>query len=164
MREPDLHGHADAWIIPIRPDRPDWVPDWNAGIAHWLLHCRWAHPFWSWYTVSGIHLRPIEGVRPPAKYFPEATHEVMILALHPKMSPDPDKLSTGEQAMEYLTPIDLSHQVTGLTDDQFKQLVQDIIVTIVEGRASPDQDWREWWRQSIDATAKHIREGKHQVQ
>jgi hypothetical protein len=164
MRPPDLKGHAEAWTIPIDPTRKDWRPDWDAGIVHYLLHCQWSHPFWSWYSVSGIHLRDIPGVRPPRRDKPNASHEVIIMALNPRMKPDPDKLATGEQSLDYLIPLDLEHQVEDLTDDQFKQLMQDIIVVIVEGRASPDQDWRQWWRSAIDATAQHIREGKHQVQ
>src|SRR5579864_4243453 len=133
MREPDLSGHAKAWVIPIQRGRPGWEPTMEAGLAHYLLNCNWSHPFWSWYSISGIHLRDIPGVRPAHKEFPEAEHEIQILSLHPKFRPDPDKLSSGEQQLEYLTPPDLVHQVGGLTDDQFKTLVQDIVITIVEG-------------------------------
>ena len=164
MRPPDLKDRAEAWLIPVRRDRKDWRPDWDGTLALYLLHCGWSHPFWHWYHICGIHLRPIPGVRPPKKFFPEASHEIMILALDPKVQHDPDLLASGEQELSYLSPPDLIHQVGDLTDDQFKQLVQDVVLAIVEGKASPDQDWREWWRRAIDETAEHIREGKHRVQ
>lgn len=164
MRKPDLHGHADAWVIPIDKTREGWLPDWDGTLCLYLLHCTWSHPMWSWYHICGIHLRDIPGVKPPHKHFPEASHEIMILALNPRMKPDPDLLAQGKQDLDFLTPPDLIHQVTGITDDQFKQLVQEVVVTIVEGRMAPDQDFRGLWRRAIDATVQHIKEGKHKPQ
>jgi hypothetical protein len=164
MRPPDLHDKASAWIIPIDRSRKDWTPDWDGTLCLYLLQCKWAHPFWSWYHITGIHLRDIPGVKPAHRQFPEAGHEIVIMSLNPKTEHDPDKLSTGEQSLEYLLPLDLEHQVAGLSDEQFKGLVQDVVVAVVEGRMSPDQDYRQWWKQAIDQTAEHIREGRHKVQ
>ena len=164
MREPDFHHKADAWLIPINRARKDWSADWEGTLCLYLLNCPWAHPFWSWYHISGIHLRDIPGVKPANKQFPEAEHEIQILSLNPKTQHDPDKLATGEQQLDFLTPMDLCHQVAGLTDDQFKQLVQIVVMTIVDGHAGPDSDYREWWKKMIDRTAQHLREGKHKPQ
>jgi hypothetical protein len=164
MRPPDYHNHADAWIIPINRSRLDWTADWEGTLCLWLMQCRWAHPFWSWYHISGIHLRDIPGVKPAHKQFSGASHEIQILSLNPKTNHDPDRLATGEQQLDYLTPMDLCHQVGGLTDDQFKSLVTEVVLAIVDGKASPDVDYREWWKSAIDHFAWAIREGRYKAQ
>jgi len=167
MRAPDLEGNnCRVWKI-RKPDRrgPRWQPDWEASLANYILHCPWAHPFWSWYAIAGVHLRAIPGVPPPKLHFGGAGYEIDILSLNPDYVPDISGLEADTGYLRYLTPPDLVHQVTGkLTDEQFQGIVQEVIVTIVEGRASPDVDYREWWRQAIDQTVAHVLAGRHRVQ
>jgi hypothetical protein len=70
----------------------------------------------------------------------------------------------GEQDYAFLTPCDLTQQVSGLDDKQFVSLVQDVVLAIVDGRISPDVDYQQVWMRAIDETAKHIREGRHKAQ
>jgi len=164
MRPPDLKAHAEAWLIPINPQHPRYQKEHSSGFVNWLVHCAWSHPFWRWSAIVGAPLRPLTGFGPPKKHFPEATHEVDIASLDPEVSFDPDKLFTGEQDYKFLTPFDLTHQVTLADDQQFTSLVQQVVLAIVEGRMSPDVDYRQAWVKAIDATAQHIREGRHKAQ
>lgn len=165
MRPPDLEAKAAAWVLPVKDPKnrlhSNWRPDFEGTICGYLLHCTWSHPFWSWYLISAIHLRPIPGVKDPHKSYPEAEYEITILSIDPDHNPDPDKFMDG---YPWLMPIDLVHQFHGINDKQVEQLMQMMILEIVEGRASPDQDFRSWWRESIDEIVKYLREGKHKLQ
>ncbi len=165
MREPTLKGAASAWKLAGLKNMTKANPAWEATIARYILHCTWSHPFWSYYFISGVHLRPIPGVPPAHKQFPAASHEIMIYSLDPREpAPDIDKVETGETFPAIMTPPDLVHQVPGLTDKQFEYLLQDVVVTIVEGRAAPDVDFRSFWQRALDVLAMRLRQGQVRVQ
>lgn len=161
MREPDIEGVAGkAWEV-VRP--PGGPPAWQGGVASWVMNVPGAHPFWSWWTLNAVHLRPIEGVRPAFLRFPEATHEFLICALDPASYPPPVDVEP-ETCFAILQPIDLVHQVSGLDDGQAARVAALMMRAIVDGRMSPDQDYRSAWRRLIDGTAEHLRAGKHPLQ
>lgn len=164
MRTPTLEGKAKAWKLAHTISKDKWEPAWAATIDRYILHCTWSHPFWSYYFISGVHLRPIAGVPPAKKHFPSASHEIMIYSIDPKEPPDIDKCETGEKFPAILQPPDLVHQVAGLTDKQFAYLLQDVIVTVVEGRAAPDVDFRAFWQRSLDILAMKLRQGQVRLQ
>lgn len=164
MRPPTLEGHAKAWKLASVKNMKNWDPAWEATIARYILQCTWSHPFWSYYFISGVHLRPIPNTPPAKKRFPSATHEIMIYSLDPHVTPNIDKIETGETFPAILTPPDLVHQVAGITDPQFEYMLQDVVVTIVEGRASPDVDFSSFWQRALDILAMKLRQGQVRTQ
>lgn len=106
--------------------------------------------------ISVIHLRDIEGAKPANKQYPEAEYEFLIVSLNPDHQPDPDNAAA---TFRHLTPIDVAEQFHGLTDEQAKELCELAVRTIVDGVASPDQDWRAWWKDCIRNTVEHIKTG-----
>lgn len=153
MRDPDINGARwRAWRVPVQPQNPDET----ASLACWLLHCPGAHPFWSYWTVSLIHLRPIEGgSRPAVKSYPHAEFELMVITIDPNHQPDPDD----SRSLHYLRPVDVSEQFHGITDAQAVELTKALVEHVCRGMLSPDSDWRARWREHIEATVEHMTTG-----
>jgi hypothetical protein len=105
----------------------------------WLLYRPDAHPWWHYYSVSLIHLRPLPGQPWPKKEHADSTHEILILALDPEACPEPDSEKPEEFA--YLRPANLVHQLRGLTDAAALSIFEAFIAAL-EQRLSPDTDHR----------------------
>ena len=78
----------------------------------WFLHLPPAHPIWPRYLLSVIHLRPAPGFGPAKLKYPEATHELMVVALDPDKNPQPNQPET----WNHLTPVNYVSQFHGLSD------------------------------------------------
>lgn len=154
MREPDRSSPvAKAWRFQGQSAKPDH----SACLAQWLLNGPF-HPMWSWWAISVIHLRPIEGVRPAVLQYPEAEHELMIVSINPSCyPPDPD----GVESLALLQPLDLQYQFHGVGDDNAREICGLVIDAILDGRGSPDSDFRGFWKNSLDTTVEHYRDGTH---
>ena len=164
MRSPDVVGTVGrAWEV--RVQKRETPPDWGGSLGTWILHVPWAHPAWSYYCLGVIHLRPIPGVRPAQIRVEGASHEFMIHAFDPDSphSPPSPDISDETTWPSFLQPIDLAHQVVGLTDEQAARIGGLMVRMICDGRMSPDQDFRSVWRELLDGTAKHYREGRHPI-
>jgi len=140
LREPDIAGsHGKAWKLKVKP------PQDKTTLNAYVLSCYGAHAFWNWWVVSIIHLHDVEGMPAAVKNYPEATHEFLILTINPESCPpDPDNLEVA-----YLMPPDAALQFDGLTDEQAAKFVDEAVCAIVDGRISPDQDYRSAWEQAI---------------
>ena len=150
-----------------KPAEP-WRPDWDANCGMWLINVPGCHPFWSWWIVSAVHLRPIEGVKPARLQRPTSTHELMILALNPECGePDPNDYHAwvdrqrAEKRAHFMTPADLSHQVDAATDEMVTEVCRLLVKAFCDGGSGPDQDYRGLNAQLIDGTLAHMRDGKH---
>lgn len=162
-RHPDIVGtHGRAWQIPLSDVGRRGRPDADGTVIGWLLHAPQAHMLWTYYAVAVIHLRAIEGVKPPVIRLLGATHEMMIVSLNPeKRLPDLEAVGRGEASFAFLTPIDVVEQFAVRDDAEAAQLGELAIRVCVNGIASPDQDWRSWWKRAIAETASHFRSGRH---
>lgn len=155
---------SPAWALEIPPDRigrggEAWrvsldgvehaVPDTTATLALWFLRSPLAHPFWSWWVVSAIHLRPIAGVKPAAIREPGATHEILVVALHPDSPPPQPRGMRAPPALRFLTPIDVQQQFVAIDDRGAVLLCERLVDACCAGRLSPDQDYRSAWREVI---------------
>lgn len=155
MREPDLkHPRAPiaAWRCKVPPTRPDHM----AHLAGWLVRGPF-HPSWNHWCITLVHLRDISGVPPAKKRHESFTHEILFASLDPREpTPDPDV-----GGFVFLEPLDVVEQFGGLADAQAIQLLDMSVRLIVDGRASPDSDWRRFWKQCIANTVEHILTGGH---
>lgn len=155
MRAPDKTGiGASAWKIDLKPDRPDQT----ATLCSWLVHQPGVHVLWSYWALWLIHLRPIDGVRPTHKQYPEAEYEVAAYALDPDLPRDPDSLDV---FVGHLTPADLVEQFNGVTDAQAITLCDGMVRAVMEGIMSLDSDYRSRWKEVIDKTLQHFVLGGH---
>lgn len=157
MREPDFKGpFGRAWTLAHTSD----VPDHTACLGSWLVNVPGAHPWWSHWLVSVIHLRDIPGVKPAFKKYPDAGFEFAIYSINPDKcpQPDPDDIANG---FPLLTPVDVQEQFHGVSDRDAWRIAQSGIEAMVHGRISPDQDFRPMWNRLIVGTVSHFRQGKH---
>lgn len=127
-RQPDMVDAAGkAW---------EWKTANPAAVGVWLLHRPDAHPFWHNYLIGVAHLREEEGIAPPVKARPEATHEIIILALDPKTAPDPDRYDS----ICPLHPPNLAWQIDRHSDASARLLCEKLVKAMVTGALSPDTD------------------------
>lgn len=153
-RAPDLQGHGRAWKVTHAGTRPEQA----ATLRAYIVHAPHGNPLWPWYSIAVYHLREIAGTPAPKLHFKEATHEFLIAAIDPNTyeGVHPDRAST----FGHLQPLDLVHQES-LSDEHAAKILDLVVRHIIEGGASPDQDFREWWKRTIAETADHFRRGIH---
>lgn len=153
--EPTTQGEfGKAWVVQADPSK--------GSITSFQLERPHAHPWWSWYVVSVVHLRDIEGSRPATKLYPEAEYEFQIIALHPDDPvPDPGEITSGKNNYSFLTPLNVVHQFHGLNDAQAKELCEKAVEAIVKIGISPDSDYRRHWFELINNTVQHMALGGH---
>jgi len=105
-----------------------------------LLHRPDAHPIWHTYLVSLVHLRPIAGYPPVHLAFPDASHEITIVALDPDdPQPDPARPST----IRALTPPNLVHQLRARSDAMARGVFAAFVQALLTGSLNPDTDHRQ---------------------
>ena len=95
----------------------------------WFLHLPTAHPFWPRYILSVVHLRPVPGFGPAHLLYPEATHELIVVALDPAKNPTPGQ----PESWHHLTPVNVTYQFHGLTDAGAAGLARTAAELVVEG-------------------------------
>ncbi len=158
MPDPTLTGTSgQAWHIPN--DNVD--PSQRAGLASWIVHIPGAHPFWSNWMVAVVHLRDVPGATPAKRNYPEAEYEFLILTINPEEHPTPTVEEALSKGLHFLHPVDVCEQFHGVTDQDAVRICESAVRASLNGRISPDQDFRPIWRAAIQETVKHFREGKH---
>lgn len=148
QREPDIVGaYGKAWR-----SRVELLPAEKASLATWIVERPGAHPAWSNWLVGLCHLRPMDGVQPAVKRYPEAEFELLVMALDPGFPLDVDDAAT----FHTMTPFDLVFQFHGLSDGEAVRFVERYHVrSIVDAGASPDSDFRSWWEGALAAALKY---------
>jgi hypothetical protein len=126
--------YGKAWRIDVTK-----MSSQHTTIVGWILHCPWAHPMWANYALAIVHLREAPGIKDAHKKFPEATHEIQVLALHPDWNGDP-------YALSMLMPPNLIEQATFIDDIAASQWLGDRIQQILRAELSPDSDYRKAWQ------------------
>jgi hypothetical protein len=151
---PNISGDAGrAWAVDLS-QALDKRPESAAVVACWLLRMPKAHPFWRWWSVAVIHLRPIPNTEPLVIEAPGNTHELMIATFDPGHEP-PDPRRCGPA--HYLIPCDVSEQFTVPSDVQAAQLGRDAVTACCAGRMSPDSDFRPIWHYLVAQSAAAAR-------
>src|SRR5205085_2875503 len=85
----EFHGLM-AVVTELPTDLPptEGMPEQVATLAHWFVSAPAAHPVWPHYLLFCVHLRDVPGQsRPPFRRFPDASHELMLIALNPEVGP-----------------------------------------------------------------------------
>jgi hypothetical protein len=151
QRPADIQGEwASLWRVPL-PDPADRKVGQDAAVGIWLLHAPKAHPFWDYYAVFLIHLRPIEGFPDAEKVRPDAEYQVTVYSIDPTDSlPDMAAMSRGEApekiGMHLLQPSDFTAQFQDVGGDHNAyEIADEMCVNVTEGKLSPDQDYRVLW-------------------
>ena len=149
-------GTATEVILKGTPDRPAWV----ATLGMWFLSCPGQSPAWDKYLLSIIHLRPIDGVPDADISVPNATHEVLLIALNPDRNPTALDMSS----WQHLTPANLVEQIELPNDEDAKDLLKKCATAVVNGMLwaePPLSGQKEPWRTVLIKTAAHYRGEEH---
>lgn len=161
----NLDLHVRVWRI-ANDEKTKTEPGHEAGIGTWVVNGPF-HPFWKWWMLGVVHLRPIEGMDEPAKQYPEAEYELLIVSLNPNRGdPDVDAMERGEDwgdesEGKFLTPPDLVFHFHGVTDEQARDIGEAAALSIVNGVLSPDSDFRNLWITALRTTVAHFAGGMH---
>lgn len=161
-REDGPYGHADRWAF----DPAD--PNDAASVAYWLITAPNFHPIWSQYVLGCVRLDDIEGFPPPHRKFHGATHELLLVALHPEHGPYDlaamDRYALSGQ-LPFLTPVNIVEQFTA-TDAEIRELAWLAARGIVNGALNPETAdaparIRADWLSTLVKTLAHIRGEEH---
>lgn len=138
----------------------------HSTVCHWLMYAPFGSPGWQQYVLVGLSLAEVPGVPSAVKSFPEATHEIMVLALDPRDGPYTRESMRGYARtgdLPYLTPGNVSWQFTG-TDDETQKLCALAARAVVMGILSPEpplSGMKHFWHSELDSTLRHVRGEPH---
>jgi hypothetical protein len=137
------------------------TPAQQASLACWFLHIPGAHPLWSRFLLSAVHLREVDGAPPAFKRFAGATHEMLVIALDPALEPRPDDVTT----WRHLTPVNVVEQFAVNTDEDAIAITEALARACVDGLLLVEPEGilgaREQWTQTVSSTSEHLRLGGH---
>jgi hypothetical protein len=171
---PELRVYRGRWgsvhELPKVPPR-EGMPEQVATLSHWFVSSPAAHPVWPHYLFLTVRLRDVEGQsRPPTKPFPDATHNIMLVALNPEIGPwtaenVTEKMLAPRDQSAFLTPLNASEFVGNATDAQAIELTHLLARAMVDGIVPIEPgDWgRARWTQCIASTMEHIQTGGHRA-
>lgn len=114
-------------------------------LSTWLIEGPF-HLMWSQWMCSLVHLRGEHQGKPARLQFPEATHELVILAQHPD---HPLTRDSTPDSLRPMTPIDVAQQFRAADDAAALKRIEGLLDMVRNGRLSPDQDFRSVWRQLL---------------
>jgi hypothetical protein len=116
-------------------------PPASVTVASWLVHAPFAHPLFPTYQVACIHLRDAPGLQPAKIMLAGATHEVIVLALHPEQRLRLDVMP------QPLQPVNFIGQFVAADDDAAATCIRHSVSEIVQGALSPDTEHSSAWVQ-----------------
>jgi hypothetical protein len=150
-------GQAVMTALPARPEQPAWA----ACLGQWRLHSHVYAPAWHDYLMAVVHLRPIPGVKPAIRKYPEAAYEFSIWALDPQFPADRD--DPAWERYHYLQPPNVIAHFHGPTDAAIPALLRALVEDACAGVAPVEPQGIhggiDWWRrrlESLGATVGHI--------
>jgi hypothetical protein len=161
---PTFEGRAGkAWRLTMPPPGERPLRDHDGTVGGFIVNAQGAHPFWDHWMISVVHLRPIEGVQPATIVVEGATHELMIAAIDPELPLPSLDAATESWRVHWLRPIDVLEQFQAKDDAVAHQILELAVQAIVGGYASPDQDWRRWWKNAVASTAERYASGVQSI-
>jgi hypothetical protein len=152
--------HGTALRIP----RELYVTERSATCDAWIITAPAWHPLWSQYMLAAITLADVPGAPPAVKNHPNATHEIIVMAMDPTHGPyTPDNVTDGRD--RYLTPGNIGEQFTA-TDEEAIDIAVLCVRAVLDGVLSPEtadapERIRAQWSQSIQRTVDHGRDPHH---
>ena len=112
-------------------------------LGAWLIECDRLHAVWSFWLLSLVHLRAVEGL-PPAVGAGDA-HELLVWAVDPETPPTVDhKLCNGFKLLQ--PPMVFRFDRFGADDVRALERLELLVAACVNGQLTPDDDDRARWR------------------
>lgn len=153
------------------PAEPDMAPEARAaievGLGTWLITSPAWHPAWSQWSLSVVSLRDHPGLDPANLKFAGATHELLVLALHPDHRQTVETMTghcrTGD--LPHLNPVNVAEQFE-CTDDEARAVAWLAAQAVVNGTLPPEpplgyESFRTHWLAACTKTLAHLRGEAH---
>lgn len=115
-------------------------------LHQWLAYAPYAHPIWHTYLIVSFALRDAAGVPAATKLLPDATHEVVVMAL------DPDHETYVDDFPKLLTPANFAGQFIEPDDDAANERIKRCVQDVIDGVLNPDTDYMQWWIRRFSAS------------
>lgn len=150
-----LRGAAGTAVLVDMTGRPSRA---HSAVGTYFLHCPGQSPMFINFTLSMIHLRPEPGLPSAKLAFPQATHEMMLVALDPTFSPVPDD----PESWLLLTPLNYTQQVALPSDEAACELLGICALEVVNGglwAEPPLSGMVHPWKGFITRVAQQINDG-----
>lgn len=141
------------------------LADAPAQLATWIVTAPIWHPLWSQYMIAVISLADFDGHEPAHRQFPEATHELTVLALNPDKGPHDAETVSSANPAPYMTPVNVVQQFV-TTDERAIQIGHSLTHAVIDGRLNPEtgdapEAIRETWAMAISVTLDHYIDPTH---
>lgn len=104
--------------------------DQEATLGAWLIHAPGQSPAWDDYLLMLVHLRPIDGAQPAMKQFPEAEHQITLLALDRRGRPR----AADPETWWPLWPLNGEVQFGGASDAEAQHALMLLALAICQGQ------------------------------
>jgi hypothetical protein len=141
---------------------------WPATVCAWVVSAPWAHPVWSQYVISVVHLRDVDGVGAASITRPGSTHELLVVALNPQypITTARDFVALAERGTSpLLTPPNVVHQFRCDDDEDAVEVCWLAVTAVLNARLTPEPEGivgaREEWVAGIAMTLDHQRDPHH---
>lgn len=139
----------------------------EVGVCTYLITSPGWHPLWSQYVLSVINLRDHPTLPPAVRKFDGATHELMVLALHPEKPRSVEDMTghcrNGD--LPFLKPVNLAEQFEA-ADEEMHAVAWLAARAIVHGQLNPETAdspsyIRGTWLVAVTQTLAHLRGEQH---
>ena len=153
-----MYGRADKVPQENFPNAP-------AQLVSWIITAPGWHRFWDQYMIAIVSLADFPGHEPAKLQYPEATHELLVIALNPDSGPYQAGSTTEENPVKYLLPHNVIEQFT-TTDERAIEICHGLTHAVVDGMLCPEtiespSMIRDSWTQAISRTLDHYRDPSH---
>jgi hypothetical protein len=140
-------------------------PDAPAQLVSWIVTAPGWHPLWSQYMIAVVSLADFPDCEPAKLQYPEATHELMVIALNPDHGPYRAETTTTGNPVRYLLPYNIIEQFT-TTDERAVEICHGLTHAVVDGVLCPEMiesssRVRDSWTQAISRTLDHYIDPSH---
>lgn len=136
-------------------------------VGSWLITAPQFHPLWTQYLISAVRLDASgdPAQPPPHLFFPEATHELLVLTLDPDLGPYHRRSFRHRGDLQILQPVNVVEQFTA-ADEEIARLIELSAHAVVVGRLEPEasngsERIRAAWHESLTKTLAHLRGEPH---
>lgn len=152
------YGRADRVPLSNFPDAP-------AQLISWIVTAPGWNRFWSQYMIAVVSLADFPGHEPAHLQYPEATHELLVIALNPDHGPYHAETTTQDNPVKYMLPYNVVEQFT-TTDERAIEICHGLTHAVVEGMLCPETiesptAVKGSWARAISRTLDHYRDPSH---
>ncbi len=106
------------------------VPQQATTVDQWLMRLPGQGVGWEHFCLAVVHLADTPGMKPAVRRYPQATHELLLLALRR----DPPPVIGDWRTWKHLEPANYVRQFHGIDDGEIRKMLHALAAACVNGR------------------------------